>query len=225
MFKNLKSLFVVEEEGSDPKKPTKSQAKSSVKTSENAQSEAGKKASVSTPTTGSKADISKFIEVLFKAMEKNNLKDFDYLEYKQSLQSLSKMPMDEATRFKSAFAMAQTMGVSTAHLIQTAEHYLKVLADEEMKFQSSLASQTARLVGDKEKEIQQMEALVKEKSGMIKKLTEEITAHQKKATSLQNQLANSRKKVETTKAGFHQAKQNLVGQIAQDIENMKKYLK
>ena len=74
-------------------------------------------------------------------MEKANIEGFDYLEYKQSLKSLAKMPMDERTRFQSAYAMAQTMGASVGHLIKTAQHYIDILAAEEKKFETALANQ------------------------------------------------------------------------------------
>ena len=55
------------------------------------------------------------------------MEGFDYLEYKQSLQSLEKMNMDNQTRYQSAFAMAQTMGAKAKNLIDSAQYYLKVM--------------------------------------------------------------------------------------------------
>ena len=69
----------------------------------------------------------KFTEVLFSAMERDNQEGFDYLEFKQSLRSLEKMPMDEATRYQSALAMAKTLGANPVLLQQSAAHYLNVL--------------------------------------------------------------------------------------------------
>ena len=40
------------------------------------------------------------------------------------------MPMDEQTRFQSAFAMAQTLGATTEHLMHSANHYLEILKKE-----------------------------------------------------------------------------------------------
>ena len=103
MFKNLKSLFIEETEDGSKKDQTE-EIEPLGKTV---------KGNASTPTVpvyGMKASpgkvSTKFMEILFKAMEDNNLDGFDYLEFKQSLKSLEKMPMDETTRFKSAFDMA-----------------------------------------------------------------------------------------------------------------------
>ena len=91
----------------------------------------------------------KFMDVLFKAMEAANIDGFDYFEFKQSLNNLQKVPMDEATRFKSAFAMAQTMGASADSLIKTASHYLGVLQQEANKFGEAANNQINNQIGNK----------------------------------------------------------------------------
>ena len=215
MLKKLKSLFIVEVED------TKKQQRSSKK-----------KATVPNPPSvpesksGEPGKVSdQFLDVLFGAMEKNNLQGFDYLEFKQSLLSLKKMDMDDATRFKSAYAMAQTMGASADHLIKTADHYIKVLADEEKKFEIALANQNEQRVGHKEKEIQQLDQLIKEKEARIKSLEKEINEHKKQVNSLRTALTGAVKKLETTKNNFIASYNSLVEQIYRDVEDMKKYLK
>ena len=132
MLKNLKSLFIVEEQNA-PEKPAEDPKPTVTPSPKIAESREGDPGKIT----------QKFIEVLFKAMESNNLDGFDYLEFKQSLQSLSKMPMDEATRFRSAFAMAETMGATTQQLLSSANHYIDVLKSEETKFEKALANQRA----------------------------------------------------------------------------------
>ncbi|MEZ4986607.1 MAG: hypothetical protein R2795_16480 [Saprospiraceae bacterium] len=167
MLKSLKSIFIVEEES--PKKPTPqsaSPAKSSPKTTEKVQ----QPATAPKPTTASDGKVTpKFTDILLGAMEKVNLDGFDYLEYKKSLQSLLKMNagMDEATAFKSAYAMAQTMGASPTLLVNTAEHYMQALKTEEEKFRLALANQQESKVGNKQKEKQQLQAGIKDKQERI----------------------------------------------------------
>ena len=215
MLKKLKSLFIVEVEDNKKKKPSKKK-----------QEPVPNPPSVQESSTGEPGKISdQFLEVLFAAMEKHNLKGFDYLEFKQSLLSLKKMDMDDATRFRSAYAMAQTMGASADHLIKTADHYIKVLADEEKKFELALAKQNEQRVGNKQKEIQQLDQLIKEKEAQIKALQKQIDEHKKQVNSLREALKGAMKKLETTKNNFIASYNSLVEQIYRDVENMKKYLK
>ena len=109
MLKKLKALFVEEDE-STASNDGISQKKSGGNVDEKAYAKT--EPSIDASSAGTERPSKKFIEVLLGALDKNNLKGFDYLEFKQSLQSLAKMPMDEATKYQSAFAMAQTMGAT-----------------------------------------------------------------------------------------------------------------
>ncbi len=224
----LKSLFIVEEAGSAKKATTKSATKEAT----------GKKPtpkSSPTPTKEVAATVSsqplegkptaKFMEIFFGAMEKHNLDGFDYLEFKQSLKSLEKMPMDEQTRYQSAFAMAKTMGATPQKLIDAAAHYLKVLLHEEKKFEQALENQRARQIGGREKQIKDLEVGIQQKAQHIKKLTQEIEQSQKQLAGIKSEISGAVSKVETTKNNFIASYNVVVSQIQSDVENMKKYLK
>lgn len=221
MLKKIKSLFIVEEEGDAAKTP---------------KGEATVKAKNPTPTTttstaptsrssSSGTATKKFTNVLLKALEENNLEGFDYMEYKKSLESLKKMSMDEATRFQSAFAMAQTMGVSAPKLIQSTQHYLQVLNSEQQKFQQAVANQKSSGIKQKEQEIVNLDKTIKNKQEQIKKLTAEIEHHQKTMEKMKGEITNEASKIESTKANFMASYQLLMSQIQDDFEKMKKYLK
>jgi len=220
MLKNLKSLFVVEEEevskgNASKETPSKSQRQAIPKGAPViSESQEGKKGKVS----------SKFTEVLLGSMEKADLEGFDYLEYKKSLQSLAKMPMDEATRYKSAYAMAQTMGVSPDKLVQTAQHYINALSKEEQKFEQALQSQKEKQVGAKLQQFKQLEQLVAKKAEQIKLLTQEIEQHQKQMEATKKEVSGSSVKIETTKNNFIASYNMIVAKIQEDIDKMKQYL-
>ncbi len=180
------------------------------------------KAEVVTPT-GKVSD--KFYEILFGAMETNNQPGFDYLEYKKSLQTLAKMPIDEATRYSSAYAAAQAMGVSSQALNDSAQFYLNVLKTEDSKFQESVNAQRQKQIGSKEKAIADLDATIKAKGEQIAKLTQEIAAHQEDMGKMKAEISEAVVKIETTLSDFHATYSDLIGQIGQDVENMKKYLK
>ncbi|WP_143473219.1 coiled-coil domain-containing protein [Flavilitoribacter nigricans] len=221
MFKNLKSLFIEEVEGSDNKKAPKPE-----KGNAPAPNTPPAKATVTESKAGDPGQVTKkFMEILLRAMEANNLDGFDYLEYKQSLKSLEKMPMDEQTRFQSAFAMAQTMGATPEKLIQTAEHYVSVLQNEEKKFEEALTHQRTKQIGSKNQEISKLEENIKAKAEQIKKLTQEIEADQKRSAALKNEIKDASQKVESTKNNFIASYNALVEKISGDIEKMGKFLK
>lgn len=219
MFKNIKSLFIIEEENPKGKPQSSSSSKEPSPTP---------KVETSAPTQIANAPghaTQEFTEILFKAMEQANPPGFDYLEFKQSLQSLKKMSMDDATRYQSALAMAQTLGASTEKLTQSAQFYLDVLKTEQQKFAEAVNNQRSKLIGNRQQQIDQLVQTVQSKEEQIKKLTQEIEAHRQQMDQLKKEIVDATVKVETTQNNFTASYNALSGQIATDIENMKQFLK
>lgn len=222
MLKNLKKLFIVEDEQSAEKKDGQQVVAPNVPAVDNeAKPETQMPPTTPISTDGTVSD--KFVEVLMGAMQKNNIEGFDYLEFKQSLQSLKSMPMDEATRYKSAFAMAATMGASPQKLLETAGYYLTVLEREEKQFQEAVSQQRAKQIGNKEEHIQQLNNLIQEKAKQIQQLTQEIEQHQKQVAETQQIIQESTVKLETTRNDFVASYNLIIGQIKTDVENMKNF--
>jgi hypothetical protein len=218
-FKRIKSLFVVEEEkpGQQHAAKAESTAQESTPTGEITPDE---------PSSGEPGEASeKFMQVLFGAMEKANLPGMDYLEYKQSLKSLEKMPMEDSVRFQSAFAMAQTMGATPQKLVDSANHYLEVLKGEQSKFEQALIKQTKDRIGNRQETLNNLEGIIQQKTEQIKKLTAEIDQHRQEMEQIRQELKAASAKVETTKNDFIASYNVLVSQILADVESMKKYLK
>ncbi|MEO0723326.1 MAG: hypothetical protein AAFZ63_02215 [Bacteroidota bacterium] len=219
MLKNLKSLFIVEEDDPKPKSTGKGKASAPAEKSAPVKSTAKS----STPRAGKVT--TKFTDILLKAMDEADLDGFDYLEYKKSLKSLQKMKMDEATIYQSAFAMAQTMNATPAHLIETAQHYLKVLLQEEEKFERALEGQQESRIGNKRKEKASLAEQIKAKEQQIQQLQAEIKAHRDQLGSLDKEINEAVASIEGTKGDFIASYQNLTKQIQADVTKMRQYLK
>ena len=207
----LKSLFIVDEtteEKKDDAATTNTENKTVVNTTQQ-------------QTTG-KADAH-LTETLFKALADNNLQGFDYFEYKQSLKTLRGM-LDEPTAFKSAFATAATMGVTKDKLIETANFYLKVLAKEKEKFDAAAKSQGAGTVDAKRKDIDTAKKSITEKSELIRKLTDEISAAQAKINELQAFIIQAESKISETSQNFVASYITVSSEITSDIEKIKQHI-
>ncbi len=219
MLKNLKSIFIVEEEV-----PAKSKAPSS--SSKTPSKEQVPTPVSSAPETSRNGKVTQqFTDILLSAMDNADLEGFDYLEYKKSLQSLQKMNMEERTAYQSAFAMAQTMGATPQHLVGTAQHYLKALQEEEQKFGKALINQQENRVGAKRQEQQTLTNTIKDKEAEIKKLQAEIQEHQQNLGKLDGEIKQADLSIANTKNDFFASYQNLVKQIQEDINKMQEYLK
>ena len=221
MFEKIKALFVHEDKTDKDKNVV--QVKESISTSESTSDDSSNRVSF-TPSPGSKPD-EKFVDLLFKAIENNNIEGFDYLEYKQSLQSLEKMDMDEATRFKSAFAMAKTMGATPEKLIKAAGFYVTVLEQENKKFTNAVSNQMNTQVKGRETAVLELQNSIKLKNAKIEELKKEIEASNKELEIVKSEISGAAEKVKQTEANFQYAYKTVLKQIVEDMEKMKNYLK
>jgi len=226
MFKKLKGLFVLEEEGAKGNSSPKESSSAEMSTPEEQSAEPTVEVTASSqqPAPTGKPD-DKFVDILLKAVEKNNMEGFDYLEFKSSLQSLANMGMDDATRYKSAMAMAKTMGATPDKLIASANHYLKVLKSEDSKFQVALKNQKAKQVTGREGEIKSTMQSIAAKKKQIAQLEKDIVADEKKLEKLKAGINQAAAKVQSTGDSFSLAYRVVVGQIQEDVKQMQTHLK
>jgi hypothetical protein len=224
MFGKLKNLFIV----SDEKIKKEAEEKLNDKTS-------AKQESISSPqpvSSGlSKSNLSKdeadpkFLEILFAAIEKNDIEGFDYLEFRTSLQNLKDLSMDEATKYNSAIAMAKTMGATAETINTSANHYLNILKSEEEKFQNALKSKQQKLEQEKTAGINKLKDVIASKERKIEELKAEIEADKKKLALKDAEIKASSEKIHQTNIHFHHAYSIIVDQIVNDVNNINKYAK
>ncbi len=250
-LKNLKSLFVVTEEGgkkeattgkSKGSKSTTNSGRKGTKTTTkktDAKMTSGKstntknkdtaksKTTATTPkaSTQSTPDIDqKSYEKLMQAIEANNIEGFDYLEFKSSLNALKDAPLDEKTKYTSAFAMAATLGLTSEKLLTSAKFYQGILDNEKEKFKQHLRTQIEQRIVAKESERNKLNASIREKSEMIKKLTEEIKQHQGDLANVEGEIDDIKCKVSEAKDRFLNTYNFLIAQFKKDTEKIKQYL-
>lgn len=71
---------------------------------------------------------------------------FDYVKYRQAIQGLLSMNMDEQTAVKSTLTTAATMGVSSKDILESAHHFMEMIESELEKFDVALKVQYKRRV-------------------------------------------------------------------------------
>lgn len=166
----------------------------------------------------------KSVDYLTKALAKNNLPGFDYLEFKQSLAALAEMGMDESTAMKSAFATAATVGLTKDKLIKTAHHYKQILATEKNQFDEALGNQLNKRVNNKRQEVEKLKVQIGKWKEQISKLETQIAQSQNTIDHADENIRAEMSKIESTKTNFEQAYQSIENQVDKDIENVNLYL-
>ena len=166
----------------------------------------------------------KSIDFLTKALEKNNLPGFDYIEFKQSLAALTDLDMSEEKAFKSAFATASTMGLTKDKLLKTADHYRVVLSKEKEQFDAALEKQVNRKVNAKLEEVKKLEKQIQDWKEKVRALNEKIEKSQAVIDNAEGHIKAAREKIEGTKENFEHTMQSILNEIDKDVESIEKYL-
>lgn len=231
MFDKLKSFFIVDD-GQDAKSgSTNKQSQGNTPSQNNPQASQQKpKIKIEKPVFDENnppkgKPNEKFVNILLGAIEKNNVEGFDYLEFKQALQNLGNVEMDEGTKYQSALAMAKTMGADRKILFDSANLYLDVLNKEEDKFMESFSKQVSLQVNSRNSDLQNTEKGIALKKKQIAQLQKEIEQQEKSLAQLKETANQANAKVEATKDSFYHAYHIVTSQIKNDIEKMKTYLK
>ena len=167
----------------------------------------------------------KSVDFLINALAKNNLPGFDYIEFKQSLATLTKMvDLDEATRYKSAFASAVAMGLSREKLLGSAEHYKKVLSNEKIQFDAALQKQIEQRVNAKKLEVEKLRKQIEDYQLKIRELEQKIQQTHLTINQQDEMVQAAMEKIETTKNGFESTLSSIMQEIDHDIQNIIKHI-
>lgn len=222
MFKKLKSLFVIEE--GTPGQEEKQQVREEGPVTKKASPAFQRPAPISVENAKGGHVQDKFLEVLFGALQSSNQEGFDYLEFKDFLKSLANVPMDDSTRFKSAFATAQTMGATKENILSSARNYMDLLAREENKFQEALNGQRDKNLTGKQNDIKKLEQTIQDKQAEMERLKNDIENHRKQIGTLEGEINNASDKLGQTANDFAATYQALLGQIQDDVKNIETHL-
>lgn len=163
-------------------------------------------------------------QFLAEALTKNNLQGFDYLEYKQSVEALANLNLDERTAFISSYATASTMGLTKGKLLETANFYQKILQQEQNKFEQALQAQTKRQIAGKMQETENHKKAMLQKEEAIKRLQQEIDKHQVAVEEAEGHIDAAKRKIFAAKENFETTYQKISGEINDDVEKIKMYL-
>ncbi|MEM9887416.1 MAG: hypothetical protein AAF849_16090 [Bacteroidota bacterium] len=166
----------------------------------------------------------KSLNFLIKALEKNNLPGFDYIEFKQSLGNLLAMDMLEETAFKSVYATASSVGLTKDKLLKSAAHYKQILDKEKGQFDVALQNQMTKHVEGKLKEVEKLKKQVQDYQKKIEELNNRIAKAQNTIDTADEQIQAAEDKINKTKDSFEFTYQSIFNEIDQDIANIQQYL-
>ena len=164
------------------------------------------------------------MESLVGALERENLPGFDYLEFKQSLERLQALNIEEEVAFKSAFATASTMGLTKEKLLKTAAHYKMVLDKEKTSFDAALKNQIKAKVDGKGKEVEMLRSKLTEYEAKIVELQKLKAAAEKTISEADGTIESAQESINDVRQRFEATLKALHNQIDQDVIDIDRFL-
>ena len=161
---------------------------------------------------------------LIKALQKNNIEGFDYIEFKQSLKKLKSLSIENETAVKSAFATASTMGLSKEKLISSAKHYKKVLIDEKKEFEKAMQNQINQRISVKKQQSEKLASKVEELKEKVVEINQKISQYKERIDTTTKDIENAESRITETKSKFENTHKQILQEISDDIDNYSKTL-
>lgn len=153
---------------------------------------------------------------LAEVLEEHNQPGFDFLEFHKTLNGLEGKPLAEPQKYQTAFTAAQSMNVKVQDLLESGQHYLKVLDAEEQDFAKAMAVATEEKITSKTKEIERLGIENQE-------LARKIEENNKKQQALNMEVMESSNDLNTKKTTFDYAITNLRGLITDRLSKIPQF--
>lgn len=166
----------------------------------------------------------KSADFLSSAIAKNSTDGFDYMKFKEAVNAMTDLDLEEVTAFKSAFATAKTIGMTKSALVSSAKHYLSVLMKEKSQFDAALNNRVKERIAAKKDEVLKLQQRIEEMKQKISELQKRIEDHQAKIGTAGDSVEKEKQKIRETQDKFETTFNAFVKVISEDIERLNQHI-
>lgn len=171
-----------------------------------------------TPPTVNGVPDDKFVKMLENVITENNIPGLDYFEFKQAVDNMKSLPIDEATKFVTVYSILLGQGCSKETLLGSIDKYVGLINNEHETFKVEMAESFKDRVETPKAKIEQSQQKIVEMSNKIKELNDFII------TTTQ-EVQQEEMKLRLAEANFKQSVEKVVSVLASDKEKITNYIK
>lgn len=164
------------------------------------------------------------VEVLSGAIEAANLEGFDYIEFRDSLARMAKIPMSEQQKFQAVFATASATGLTKARLLESIDHYLGIIEGKKGEFGAHVEHMVATEITRREQAVAKTEEEIAALSEQIRQATAAIQEKQQAIVALKNEINEQNMTISQTSAKFESTYSFVAGKLNEDKGKISSYL-
>lgn len=165
----------------------------------------------------SESDVEKFEKYFSDLFDKSNLPGPDYYEFWKMMESLEEDVPDETKRMKAAFKALSVQGITKGKILETANTYLQMVAEDKVKFDSAVSEKETQALKARKSQIEANHILIAENRKKIADLMKQSEDATKENSKLENEIAEEAQKIERNKSGYDLASRAMSDKISSDI--------
>ncbi len=175
-------------------------------------------------TLGNQGEAEKFEKYFDMLFEKANFPGPDYFEFFKMMETLEVHIHDEKARLAATFASLSIQGLTKDALLSSATKYKVIIENDKVEFERALGEKSKEEVGQRQKDLQDLEKKIVINSEQIQKLTKEITEYQTAMGKLKTKITEEDIKLKKNNSGYQLASQAVINKIITDIQKIQSTL-
>lgn len=209
----------------DPEREAKKLAEKEAKKAKNVKVETPQAVLPITPQPISRDAISnmsgvadeKFVEMLWSVISQNNIPGQDYFEFKQAVDAMAALPIDERSKFLTTFTIFQSQGCKKDILLSSIDKYMALIEKEKASFDAEFQSQRDAKVNSKLSQVEEAKRKVEELNKQIMEANNFILAASQEAQ--QEEM-----KLQMTSANFNKSVEKVLSMFQSDKDKINNYI-
>lgn len=170
------------------------------------------------------AEAEKFEKYFDKLFDQANFPGPDYFEFYKMMETLEAHIHDEKARLSATFASLSIQGLTKKTLIDTATKYKAIIEKDRADFERALNDKLKAEVGDRQRQLQELEKKIAANSELIQKLTKEISEAQVQTGRLKTEVLEEENRLKKNSNGYQVASQAVINKIVSDIQKIESTL-
>lgn len=171
-----------------------------------------------------RTEAHKFEKYFDKLFDESNFPGPDYYEFYKMMDTLEAHIPDEKARFSATFASLSIQGLTKQTLIETANKYKAIIEKDKVDFELALNNKLKAEVGQRQKELKDLEEKMKSNAELIQKLTKEISESQTNIEKLKTEVLEEENKLTKNSNGYQIASHAIINKITTDIQKIQTIL-
>jgi len=166
----------------------------------------------------------KFIKHFETILADANVPGPDYYEFKQAINNMAALSLDEATKYKVAFATLSTQGLTKDKITSTLNEYIKLINDDKATFDANVAEKITADIASRDNNIKINEDLNLQYAHQIDELSKKINENNQVINTLRTEQAEIKNKINNSISNYTASQNKFLTDLTNDVQKINTYL-